>query len=72
MNTNLFHNILNVIGLLIGVLITLDWQTLGLDAATAPYVAGGVLVADKIVKLAINITRDGFAGLAKRQPPVEH
>lgn len=72
MNTNLLHNILNVVGLIIGVLITLDWQTFGLDPVTAAQVAGGVLVADKIVKLAINITRDGLVGLVKSQPPVEH
>jgi hypothetical protein len=70
MNSNMLHNILNVVGLIVGALITYDWQSLGLDPVTAAKVAGGVLLADKIIKLAINITRDGVTGLVKPQPPV--
>ncbi|WEZ85755.1 hypothetical protein P6U16_22190 (plasmid) [Rhizobium sp. 32-5/1] len=40
MNTNLFHNILNFIGLIVGTLITFDWTGLGLDPITAAKVAG--------------------------------
>ncbi|MFA7602513.1 MAG: hypothetical protein WCY29_05840 [Novosphingobium sp.] len=71
MNTNLIHNILNVVGLVIGALIAYDWTLLGLPASTAAIVAGVVLMADKIIKLGINITRDGVSGLVKNQPPVE-
>lgn len=71
MNTNAIHNILNLIGLLIGALITYDWTQLGLSAETAALVAGWVLLVDKIIKLAMNLFRDGLGGLFKPQPPVE-
>lgn len=70
MNTNAIHNILNLIGLIVGALITFDWTGIGLDPAVAATIAGGVLLADKIIKLAINIMRDGFGGLFSVQPPV--
>ena len=71
MNTNALHNILNLIGLVIGALITFDWAGLGLSPEVAALIAGWVLVADKVIKLAINIVRDGIAGLFKPQPPVQ-
>lgn len=70
MNTNAIHNVLNILGLLVGALITYDWAALGLAPATAATIAGGFLLADKIIKLAMNILRDGFGGLFKVQPPV--
>lgn len=70
MNFNMLHNILNLIGLIIGVLITFDWMSLGLTAEQAAFVAGWVLIGDKVIKLAMNITRDGLLGLWKVQPPV--
>lgn len=70
MNSNAVHNVLNLIGLLVGALITYDWTSLGLSAEMAAMVAGAVLLADKIIKLAINILRDGVNGLFKPQPPV--
>lgn len=70
-NTNLIHNILNIISLIVGVLVTVDWTTMGLDPSRAAAVAGGVLIAQNVIKLVINITRDGLAGLAKNQPPVQ-
>jgi hypothetical protein len=70
MNANAFHNILNLIGLIVGSLITFDWAGLGLSPSVAATIAGGVLLADKIIKLAMNITRDGIGGLFKVQPPV--
>ena len=69
-NANAFHNILNLIGLIIGALIAFDWTSLGLDPVTAAKVAGGVLLADKVIKLALNVSRDGVDGLFARQPPV--
>jgi hypothetical protein len=71
MNANMIHNILNLIGLVIGALIAFDWTTLGLDAGTAATVAGAVLLVDKVIKLGLNVTRDGVTGLFKQQPPVE-
>lgn len=70
MNSNAFHNILNIIGLIVGALVTYDWTVLGLSPTTAATVAGGFLLADKIIKLAINVTRDGLGGLFAVQPPV--
>lgn len=70
MNTNAIHNLLNLIGLIVGALITFDWTALGFSAETAAFVAGIVLLADKVIKFAINIFRDGLTGLWKPQPPV--
>jgi hypothetical protein len=71
MNTNFLHNILNVIGLMIGALLTYDFTQLGLTAESAAMLAAWFILIDKIVKLGINITRDGLAGLTKNQPPVK-
>jgi len=71
MNTNAIHNILNLIGLVIGALVTFDWAGLGLSPESAALLAGWVLVADKVIKLAMNIVRDGIGGLFKAQPPVQ-
>lgn len=71
MNANLFHNILNLIGLIVGALVFYDWQALGFDAATAAQITAGVLIVDKVLKFVVNIGRDGLAGLVMRQPPVE-
>ena len=71
MNANAIHNILNLVGLIIGALITFDWAGLGLSPATAALIAGWVLIADKVIKLAMNILRDGIGGLFKVQPPVQ-
>lgn len=71
MNTNAIHNILNLIGLIIGALITFDWTALGFSAEQAALFAGWVLIADKVIKLLINVARDGLSGLFKAQPPVQ-
>ena len=71
MNTNMIHNILNLIGLIIGALLTFDWTSLGFSAEQAAVFAGAVLMADKVIKLAMNVLRDGFVGLWLRQPPVQ-
>lgn len=67
---NAIHNILNLVGLIVGSLVTFDWAGLGLSAESAAMVAGGFILADKIIKLAMNITRDGIGGLFGYQPPV--
>jgi hypothetical protein len=71
MNTNAIHNILNFVGLIVGALIVYDWTMLGLSPSAAATVAAVVLTADKIIKLAMNILRDGLGGLFKQQPPVQ-
>jgi len=71
MNANAIHNILNFVGLIIGALLTYDWTMLGMSAETAAFIAAWVLFADKIIKLVMNIFRDGLGGLFKVQPPVE-
>jgi hypothetical protein len=70
-NANLIHNALNLIGLVIGALITFDWTALGFTAEQAALFAGWVLIGDKVIKFAMNILRDGFSGLWKVQPPVK-
>ena len=71
MNANAVHNILNLVGLVIGALVTFDWAGLGLSPEAAAMLAGWVLLADKIIKIAINLFRDGITGLFKVQPPVQ-
>lgn len=67
MNTNLIHNILNVLIVVIAGLAGFDWQALGLDPALAAQIVT-VLATAKVV---INVIRDGFKGLVKTQPPVQ-
>lgn len=71
MNANAIHNILNFIGLIVGALITFDWASLGFSAEQAAMFAGWVLLGDKIIKLTMNLFRDGIGGLFKVQPPVK-
>jgi len=70
MNTNAVHNILNLLGLIVGTLVTFDWAGIGMTPEAAALLAGWVLMCDKIIKLAMNVTRDGIGGLFKKQPPV--
>lgn len=70
-NTNAIHNILNLIGLLVGSLIAFDWASLGLTPETAAMIASGFILADKVIKLAMNLFRDGLGGLFKTQPAVK-
>ncbi|WP_275790582.1 hypothetical protein [Pararhizobium gei] len=71
MNSNLFHNILNLVAGIIGVLILTDWTALGFSTTTAAQIAAGTLIAQNVIKLTINVTRDGLTGLIKAQPPVK-
>lgn len=71
MNTNAIHNILNIIGLIVGSLIAFDWASLGLAPETAAMIASGFILADKIIKMGMNILRDGVGGLFKVQPAVK-
>lgn len=70
MNANLFHNILNIAFLIIGVLVTFDWTVFGFDAAVTVKIVGALVLVQSLLKLGINITRDGVTGLVKPHPPV--
>jgi len=81
MNSNLFHNIANVL------MIVLAAATAGLMATGCTTLADGVLECSKsfidvkytaiaimvlgVLKVIVNVVRDGLAGLAKPQPPVQ-
>lgn len=66
MNTNLIHNILNFLIAIIGGLAAFDFSAI-VSAPTAVKIVSALAVA----KLVINALRDGVAGLAKSQPPVQ-
>ena len=68
-NTNAIHNILNFLGVIIGALMVYDWSAF-FSPEGAAIVASWLLFGDKIIKLGMNIMRDGLFGLFKWQPPV--
>lgn len=81
-NTNLLHNLINVV---IAVLAAVTAFLLATGCTSLPagqlecsaswidpsYTTTAV-TALALLKTVINIARDGLAGLAKRQPPVDH
>lgn len=81
MNSNLFHNIANVLSLALAavtaILIasgcvatpigTFDCSASWIDPT---YTVGAVAIIQAI-KLVVNIIRDGLGGLIKQQPPVK-
>lgn len=82
MNTNTIHNILNAILAVIGVITpilvkfgcTETGDTLNCSAAAVPewvlpWVIG-LAGAIGVIKVVMNLVRDGFGGLFKQQPPV--
>jgi len=82
MNSNLFHNIANIAMIVIAgvtaVLTAMGCTTLPsgeLECSNitflSPTVATLIITAIGIVKMLVNIVRDGVSGLAKRQPPVQ-
>jgi hypothetical protein len=66
MNSNLFHNILNIIMALTAVALLPEIQ-----AILPPEIAVAVASGAATLKLVINVVRDGITGLAKEQPPVK-
>ena len=66
MNSNLFHNILNVLMVVIAIFSLPEVSSL-IPADLAVKIVG---VAGTL-KLVVNVIRDGFGGLAKAQPPVQ-
>lgn len=81
MNSNLIHNVLNVlIALLAGataVLLATGCTTLPTGVLEcsqswiSPSVTSIIVMGLGILKSLINIARDGFGGLFKQQPPVQ-
>jgi len=79
-NTNMLHNILNIlIGLsALGVAILLaagctqlaDGSLECAQSFVAPGYTAAAIAALSALKIAVNIMRDGVAGLIKPQPPV--
>lgn len=66
MNTNLLHNILNIVMALTAVALVPEVQAI-LPTEIAVAVASGAAT----LKLIVNVLRDGLGGLAKNQPPVQ-
>ncbi len=81
MNTNAVHNILNVVIALLAAatafLLATGCTTLPTGALEcsqswiSPVYATGAITALGVAKSLINVYRDGFSGLIKKQPPVE-
>jgi len=81
MNSNLFHNIANIAMIVIAgvtaVLTAMGCTTLSgeLECSNitflSPTVATLIITAIGVLKMLVNIVRDGVSGLAKRQPPVQ-
>jgi len=70
LNTNTLHNVITLILLVIGALGTFDWTSLGATPETAVHIVSGLALATSILKLFVNVSRDGVTGLVKPQPPV--
>lgn len=66
MNSNLTHNILNVLTLVVAILGMPEFTSIIPDAYALPLIG-----AMQGLKLIINVVRDGITGLAKQQPPVQ-
>lgn len=81
MNTNAVHNILNVVIALLAAatafLLATGCTTLPTGAIEcsqswiSPVYTTAAITALGVLKSLINVVRDGFGGLLKKQPPVE-
>jgi hypothetical protein len=81
MNSNLFHNIANVLIVLLSGLtaallatgcVTLANGNLDCSASwISPVWTTAIVTGLSILKVIVNLTRDGFSGLFKQQPPVK-
>jgi hypothetical protein len=61
-NTNLLHNILNVVIAILGATATFDWSQFIGTTLAVKLMAGAALL-----KLVINAVRDGLSGMVKPQ-----
>lgn len=83
MNSNLFHNLANILTVVLGVLVAVllasgctgDFTTQSIaDCSGSRIDARWLSIAIAVVgglKIGVNVVRDGLAGLSKPQPPVE-
>ena len=81
MNSNLFHNIANVVSLLLAAstaaLVASGCVTLATGALSCtsswinPAYTTGAIAAIQAAKMVVNIVRDGVSGLTAPQPPVQ-
>lgn len=81
MNSNLFHNVANVVMAVLAlgtaVLLAVGCTTLpGGDlecsqSFLSPTLATSILSGLAVLKLLVNVVRDGVGGLTKPQPPVD-
>lgn len=82
MNTNLIHNIINIVMIVVAgltaVLTAMGCTTLPggeLECSNVqfltPTIATTIITVLGIVKMLINVVRDGIKGLVKDQPPVQ-
>lgn len=81
MNSNLFHNIANILSLLLAagtaVLLASGCTVTpagGFDCVGSwinPAYTTAAIAGVQAIKLVVNIVRDGLAGLSKTQPPVK-
>lgn len=81
MNSNLFHNISNIITLVLAALTAILMASGCTTTATGsfdcsgswinPAYTTGAIAILQFLKMIVNIVRDGFGGLIKPQPPVQ-
>lgn len=81
MNSNTFHNIANILSLLLAAataaLIASGCTTLPTgvfecsQSWISPTYTSVTIAVLQALKLGVNVVRDGIAGLIKRQPPVQ-
>lgn len=82
MNSNLFHNIANILMIVLAgataVLLAMGCTTLDTGAIECskstflrPELMTIAVTVIGVLKVIVNIARDGFGGLTKPQPPVE-
>lgn len=66
MNSNLIHNILNLLIIVVTAVIGFDWSSI-----VPPEIALKVVGGLTLIKLTMNGFRDGLVGMVKPQPPVQ-
>lgn len=80
MNSNAFHNIVNIVIAALAGLTAILMATGCVEVAGAlscsgswlsPKVAALAITALAVLKVAVNVFRDGFGGMFKPQPPVQ-
>jgi len=81
MNSNIFHNIANVVIALLGlattILLLLGCTNLAngdlecSQSVISPTLSTAILSGLAVLKIIVNVVRDGFSGLTKQQPPVK-